>query len=114
MAQGTAAFPIIFTARDPAVGWWGINLQGVPPASSYITNARVEYTGLNAAGIAAWGHPLVIDSTVVRRVGAGVRLSGRASSFSRSRVDTTTNVNAAAVTLGDSALTTPYVLPYVP
>jgi hypothetical protein len=103
VAQGLAATPIVFTARDPVLGWYGVSLQGTPSTTSYLTNARVEYATLYSTAVAAFSHPLVIDSTVVRQSGGGVRLQGRTSSFSRSRVDTTTNRDIAAVTLGDSA-----------
>jgi predicted small lipoprotein YifL len=103
VAQGLAATPIVLTARDPVLGWYGVSLQGTPSTTSYLTNARVEYATLYSTAVAAFSHPLVIDSTVVRQSGGGVRLQGRTSSFSRSRVDTTTNRDIAAVTLGDSA-----------
>jgi hypothetical protein len=103
VAQGLAATPIVLTARDPVLGWYGVSLQGTPSSTSYLTNARVEYASLYSTAVAAYSHPLVIDSTVVRQSGGGVRLAGRASSFSRSRVDTTTNRDIAAITLGDSA-----------
>jgi hypothetical protein len=103
VAQGVVATPIVLTARDPVLGWYGISLQGTPATTSYLTNARVEYASLYSTAVAAFSHPLVIDSTVVRQSGGGVRLQGRTSKFSRSRVDTTTNRNTAAVTLGDSA-----------
>ncbi|HEY0021003.1 MAG TPA: right-handed parallel beta-helix repeat-containing protein [Longimicrobium sp.] len=103
VAQGTAATPIVLTARDPVHGWYGVSLQGAPVNTSYLTNARVEYASVYSTAIASFGHPVLIDSTVVRQSGGGVRLQGRTSRFWYSRVDTTTNRNIAAVTLGDSA-----------
>lgn len=102
VAQGLVTTPIVLTARDPALGWFGVFLQGSPPSGSLIKHARVEYTGLNSTGISSFGHLVFIDSSVVRQSGAGVRLEGRASRFGWSRVDTTTNRSAAAVVLGDS------------
>ncbi|HEX6368114.1 MAG TPA: hypothetical protein VF006_04215 [Longimicrobium sp.] len=102
VAQGSAAAPVVLTAFNPVDGWYGVSLQGTPPGTSYLTNARVEYATLYSTAVAAFGHPLVIDSTIVRQSGGGVRLEGRASTFIRSRVDTTTNRYIAAVTLGDS------------
>jgi hypothetical protein len=102
VAQGSASSPIVLTARDPALGWYGVSLQGLPPASSYLAHARVEYASLYSTAVAAYIHPLTIDSTIVRQSGGGVRLEGR-SRFRLSRVDTTTNRGIAAVTLGDSA-----------
>jgi hypothetical protein len=93
----------VLTAYDPALGWPGIYLYGTPAAASYLTNARVEHVNLRNTAVWSYRHPVVIDSTVVRQSGAAVRLEGRTSSFSRSRVDTTTNRAVPAVTLGDSA-----------
>lgn len=102
VARGLDTAMIVFTARDPVLGWNGVFLQGTPSASSLMTNVRVEHTDLYSAGVWASFHPVVIDSAVIRQVGHGVTLEGRGSRMSRSRVDTTVNRNAAAVTLGDS------------
>ena len=102
-ARGTPDSRIVLTARDPVLGWYGVYLQGTPPATSALMNARVEHASLYTTAVVAYGHPLIIDSTVVRQSGGGVRLDGRYSRFRFSRVDTTTNRNIAAITLGDSA-----------
>ena len=103
VAQGQATLPITLTARDPALGWPGMYLYGTPPTPSAITHARVEHVNLNNTALWSYRHPLNIDSSVVRQSGAAVRLEGRTSRFGWSRVDTTTNRNVPAVTLGDSA-----------
>jgi hypothetical protein len=102
VAQGLDTATIVLTARDPVLGWYGVNLSGEPSSASVLTNARVEYTDLYSAGVSSFFHPLFIDSTTVRQTGHGVTLEGRGSRMSRSRVDTTTNRNAPAVSLGDS------------
>lgn len=103
VGQGSNSSPVVLTARDPVLGWYGMYLQGVPASTSYISNARVEYADYYSSAIVADGHPLLIDSTVVRQSGGGVRLAGRTSRLAFSRVDTTTNRAKPAVILGDSA-----------
>jgi hypothetical protein len=102
VAQGTAAMRIVLTARDPALGWNGVSLNQEPSAASVLKHVTIEYTTRTSGGVYAYLHPVAIDSTVIRQSGHGVTLWGRRSSFSRSRVDTTTNRNAPAVTLRDS------------
>ncbi|HYR09137.1 MAG TPA: hypothetical protein VEQ60_15245 [Longimicrobium sp.] len=103
VSRGLATAPVVLTAYDPAQGWNGVNLEGSPSVTSYITHSRVEYVALNYTAIASDDHRLQIDSTVVRQSGAGVRLDRGPSRFTWSRVDTTTNRFAAALTLGDSS-----------
>jgi hypothetical protein len=103
VARGLPTAPIVLTAYDPAQGWNGVDLQGSPSVTSYIEHSRVEYVALNSTAIASDEHRVQIDSTVVRRSGAGVRLDGSPSRFSNSRVDTTTNRDVPALTLGDSS-----------
>jgi hypothetical protein len=102
VAQGLDTAQIVLTARDPVVGWYGVYLQGEPTSASLLTNVRIEHTSLQSAGLWSSYHPVVIDSSVVRQTGHGVNLQGRGSRMVRSRVDTTTNRDVAAVTLGDS------------
>ena len=102
VAQGTAANRIVLTARDPALGWNGVSLNQEPSSPSLLKHATIEYTTRTSAGVYSYLHPVDIDSTIIRQSGHGVTLWGRGSSFSRSRVDTTTNRNAPAVTLRDT------------
>lgn len=102
VAQGLPGTRILLTAHDPALGWNGVSLNQEPSSPSLLKHATVEYTSRTSAGVYAYLHPVAIDSTTIRQSGHGVTLWGRASSFSRSRVDTTTNRNAPAVTLRDS------------
>jgi hypothetical protein len=102
VAQGTAAARIVLTARDPALGWNGVSLNQAPSAASQLKHATIEFTTRTSGGVYAYLHPVAIDSTIIRQSGHGVTLWGRGSSFSRSRVDTTTNRNVPAVTLRDT------------
>ena len=104
VAQGTPATRIVLTASDPAVGWNGVSLNQEPSSRSLLKHVTIEYTARGSAGVYSYLHPVDIDSTIIRQSGRGVTLWGRGSSFSRSRVDTTTNRDSsvAAVTLHDS------------
>jgi hypothetical protein len=102
VAQGTAATRIVLTARDPALGWNGVSLNQEPIAASQLKHVTIEFTTRTSGGVYSYLHPVAIDSTIIRQSGHGVTLWGRGSSFSRSRVDTTTNRNVPAVTLRDS------------
>jgi hypothetical protein len=98
VARGTAAAPVLFTSATSA-GWLGIRLKGVPSASSYLTNVRIEYVkdyyGVNAAS-----HLVVIDSSVFRQNGSAMWLSFPGSRVSRTRIDTTL-IPTPAVLLGN-------------
>ncbi|HYR11096.1 MAG TPA: right-handed parallel beta-helix repeat-containing protein [Longimicrobium sp.] len=104
VAQGLPASRIVLTATDPALGWKGVSLSWEPSAASVLKHVTIEYTERGSPGVSSFMHPVAIDSTVIRQSGRGVDLWGRGASFSRSRVDTTTNrdANIAAVTLHDS------------
>jgi hypothetical protein len=102
VAQGTAATPIVLTARDPVYGWNGITLNSEPPSPSLLTNVRIEDVHLYSIAVSSYGHPVVIDSAAIRQSGQAVLLQGRNSRLSRSRVDTTTDATGPAVLLGDS------------
>ncbi|HEY0021002.1 MAG TPA: right-handed parallel beta-helix repeat-containing protein [Longimicrobium sp.] len=102
VAQGTAAAPIVLTARDPVYGWNGITLNSEPPSPSLLTNVRIEDVHLYSIAVSSYFHPVVIDSAVIRQSGQAVLLQGRSSRLSRSRVDTTTDASGPAVLLGDS------------
>lgn len=104
VAQGLPATRVVLTATDPALGWHGVSLQNEPSSASVLKHVTIEYAARGYAGVNSYMHPVAIDSTVIRQSGRGVELWGRGASFSRSRVDTTTNrdFNIAAVTLHDS------------
>jgi hypothetical protein len=100
--RGVGTAPVVLTAYDPAQGWAGVELQGTPTNPSLFIHARVEYVALNSTAVVSSGHRVNLDTTVIRQSGAAVSLAGRMSRFEASRVDTTTNRYAPAVTLGDS------------
>jgi hypothetical protein len=103
-ARGRDTAQIVFTASDPAAGWQGMQFYASPGGSSYLTNVRIEHVEVNSGAV--YGnpdHPVYIDSAVIRQVGWGVSLWGAGSRLSRSRVDTTTNRNGVAVSLGTGA-----------
>jgi hypothetical protein len=104
VAEGLPATRIVLTATDPALGWFGVSLKNEPFSASLLKHVTIELTARGYAGVNSYMHPVAIDSTIIRQSGRGVELWGRGSSFSRSRVDTTTNgdYNIAAVTLHDS------------
>jgi hypothetical protein len=103
VSRGLPTAPIVLTAYDPAQGWNGVNLEGSPSVTSYIHHTRVEHVALDFTAIVSDEHRLQIDSTVVRQSGAGVRLGGAPSRISNSRIDTTTNRDVPALTLGDNS-----------
>lgn len=104
IARGRDTAQVLFTARDPARGWSGIQFFSSPGAPSYLTNARIEHAGVDSDAVyAAYEHPVILDSAVVRQSGSGVVLLGPGSRLSRSRVDSMTNREGAAVTLGGGA-----------
>ncbi|HEX5869394.1 MAG TPA: right-handed parallel beta-helix repeat-containing protein, partial [Longimicrobium sp.] len=101
--RGSHTNPVVLTAADPALGWNGITLEGSPTDSSYITNTRVEHVAHgNTALVAQGAHRVAVDSAVFRQNGSAVSLLSAGSRLSRSRVDTTTNRDSAAVTLEDN------------
>jgi len=102
VTRGEGAAPVVLTAYDPAQGWDGVELQGTPTNPSMLIHARVEYVSLNSIAVVSTGHRVNIDTSVIRQSGAAVSLAGRSSWFEASRVDTTTNRYAPAITLGDS------------
>jgi hypothetical protein len=104
VAQGLPATRIVLTATDPALGWFGVSLQNEPSSASVIKHVTIEFASRSSVGVSSFMHPVSIDSTIIRQSGRGVDLWGRGASFSRSRVDTTTNrdYNIAAVVLHDS------------
>jgi hypothetical protein len=90
VARGTAAAPVLFTSATGA-GWGGLILDGVPSLASYLTNVRIEHVTQGVSAV--WGgagHPVVIDSAVVRQNTRAAWLSAPSSRISRSRIDTTT------------------------
>jgi hypothetical protein len=102
--RGRDTAQVVLTARDPIRGWGGIWLFGTPAGPSYVTNARVEHVGLESTAIyASDGHPVYVDSAVIRQSGQAVALYSLNSRLSRSRVDTTTNRWMPAVQLSANA-----------
>ncbi|HST58485.1 MAG TPA: right-handed parallel beta-helix repeat-containing protein [Longimicrobium sp.] len=100
LARGRDTAQIVFTARERALGWRGLfftHTNGV--GASYLTNVRVEHAAVDAVAITATGHPLIVDSAVIRQSGRAVELGAAGSRLSRSRVDTTTARGLAAVSL---------------
>ena len=103
VARGTAAAPILLTARDPARDWEGLYFYGTSEAS-YLTNVRIEHVHLYSTAVYTTGsHPVIVDSTVIRQSGHAAELHAPGSRVSRSRVDTTTNRAGVAVRLGSGA-----------
>jgi hypothetical protein len=103
IARGRDTAQIVFTARDPAYGWWGLQFSN-SANGSYLTNVRIEHVALNSIAVAGEAdHPVYIDSAVIRQSGMAVSLSAPGSYISRSRVDTTTNRNLHAVRLSNGA-----------
>ncbi|WP_420125288.1 right-handed parallel beta-helix repeat-containing protein [Longimicrobium sp.] len=103
-ARGQDTSRIIFTARDPARGWSGLRFEGSPAISSYLTFVRIEHVALNAVAVTTNSyHPVTLDSAVIRQSGWAVELRSPGSYMRRSRVDTTTNRNNAAIYLENGA-----------
>jgi hypothetical protein len=103
-ARGRDTAQIVFTARDPARGWHGINLYDSPVGPSYLTNVRVEYVSIDETAISTGHtHAAYVDSAVIRQSGRAVSFGAAGSRLIRSRVDTTTNRAASAVYLGRGA-----------
>ncbi|HST60297.1 MAG TPA: right-handed parallel beta-helix repeat-containing protein, partial [Longimicrobium sp.] len=104
LSRGTLAAPVLWTADDPALGWYGISLQGTPSSVSFITNTRLEHVNVNATAVTTdVDHGVVIDSAVFRQVGRAAVLLSTGSRLSRSRVDTTLYAYAPAVQLAANA-----------
>jgi hypothetical protein len=102
-ARGSAAEPVLFTADDPATGWTGIYLDAASTVTSYLTNVRIEHTGVANTAVTAVGtHTVYLDSAVLRQNGVAAWIVSPNSRIARSRVDTTL-APAAAVELGSSA-----------
>lgn len=105
LSRGSAVSPVVFTADDPARGWYGLSLAGAVRGTSYLTNSVVEYVDYTNAAVAARdSQRIVVDSSVIRWSGAGAMLWSRNSRISRTRVDTTLNNSMPAVDLASNAL----------
>lgn len=105
VSRGSAANPVLFTAEDPARGWYGLSLFGTVKGTSYLTNSVVEYVHYNAPAVEARdSQRIVVDSSVIRWSGAAAVLSSPNSRISRTRVDTTLNKSMPAVDLSSNAL----------
>jgi hypothetical protein len=99
--RGRDTAQIVLTARDPAQGWSGVELAGTPPGYSYLTNVRIEHVSVSARALLSMDqHVAWVDSAVIRQAGQAAALYGPGSRMVRTRVDTTTNRNLAAVVLG--------------
>jgi hypothetical protein len=104
LSRGTLAAPVLWTADDPALGWYGISLQGTPSSVSFITNTRLEHVNVNATAVTTdTDHGVVIDSTVFRQVGRAAVLLSTGSRLIRTRVDTTLYAYGPAVRLAANA-----------
>jgi hypothetical protein len=97
-ARGRDTAQIVFTARDPATGWGGITLYDAPAGPSYLTNVRVEHVYVDGIALTTGHqHAAYVDSAVIRQTGRAVYFGADGSRLIRSRVDTTTNREGAAV-----------------
>lgn len=102
-ARGLDTARIVFTAIDFADGWRGVTLNGAPDSASVFAHVLMEHVRSVSTAIAALdAHAVLIDSAVLRQNGQAARLEAPGSEIARSRVDTTTSAQAAAVVLGDS------------
>jgi hypothetical protein len=97
---GSAAAPVVLTATDPANGWLGVHLSGIPAAGSIIDHLRLEHTRGTFAFASYDAHTASIDSSLFRQNEMGVYLWGWYSQMRRSRVDTVTSSVEPAVTVG--------------
>lgn len=104
IARGRDTARILMTARDPAIGWYGLDFSGPAAGASYVTNVVIENIGVSGVGVDAWDlAPVILDSVTIRQAGRGVELMSPNARLSRSRVDTTTNRILPAVVLGSGA-----------
>jgi hypothetical protein len=100
-ARGRDTARVVFTGRDPAQGWRGIELTGAPAGPSYLTNVLIEHVNVDRGALTTQDqHPVYADSAVIRRSGHGVMFNAPGSRLIRSAVDSTTNRIYAAVYLG--------------
>jgi hypothetical protein len=99
VADGLDTARIVLTALDPDAGWRGLGFGSASAGS--LKNVHLDHIEAGNPAIVSFdSSAVVIDSSVFRQAGAGLYLSGRGSSISRSLVDTTTHTGLAAVTLG--------------
>jgi len=99
-SRGSAASPVRLTADDPALGWYGLGFYSFATSPSYVTNTRIDHVRLGGAAVyAPHGHPVIVDSTVIRQSGMGIHLAAQNSRLSRTRVDTTLDARFPAVYL---------------
>jgi hypothetical protein len=98
-ARGRDTAQILFTARDPALGWGGLQFSGTTSGPSYLTNVRVELAKSGTAVVAVGAHPVYVDSAVLRQNSQAVNLQSPGSRLARSVVDTTTSRSLPAVSL---------------
>ncbi|HEX5872933.1 MAG TPA: hypothetical protein VFY65_21020, partial [Longimicrobium sp.] len=75
VARGTAAAPVRFTSAASA-GWGGLELEGAPTASSYLTNVLIENAKDSFGVMSHWDHTVIIDSAVFRQNGSAAYLRG--------------------------------------
>lgn len=101
VAAGRDTAVIVFTAMEPGSGWNGVVLHGDPDSASIFRNMRMEYTRSSLAAVYTYdSHPALVDSVTVRQSARAFVLMASGSRVSRSRVDTTTTSDVAAVLLG--------------
>ncbi|HYW12868.1 MAG TPA: right-handed parallel beta-helix repeat-containing protein [Longimicrobium sp.] len=100
--RGSAASPVLLTADDPALGWTGIDLRGAAPATSYVTNTRIEHVEIYTWSVAVGAHDnhrVIVDSSVIRQSGRAVHITSPNSRLMRTRVDTILDREFPAVEL---------------
>lgn len=103
VANGLDTARIVLTASDPANGWWGVHLFGIPSTPSSLKNLRLEYTDGVTALSTHDSHAALIDSATFRQNEQGLFLWGSGTAIRRSRVDTVTSASGPAVALGTGA-----------
>lgn len=102
VARGRDTAKIVFTARDPAVGWIGLDFRD--NGTSSLTNVLVEHVVIGRSAVdASQQHALTVDSAVIRKSGRGIAFLSPNARISRSRVDSTTYRAGAAVMLSNGA-----------
>jgi hypothetical protein len=100
--RGSAASPVLLTADDPALGWSGIELRGMVPTTSYVTNTRIEHVEIYTWSVAVGAHDnhrVIVDSSVIRQSGRAVQITSPNSRLMRTRVDTILDREFPAVEL---------------
>jgi uncharacterized protein YjdB len=113
-AAGTADSTIVFTSQSPPDYWYGLSFRGDPQDTSVVRHARFEWSKGSNSTFSSYAeyvltagdqHPLVVDSTRLRRIlNQAVELASRGSRLTGSTVDTTQDAGYAAVRLGGAEI----------